>query len=67
MMDLTTHIVDIFGWPNIILSSEKLDFADSNIPEKMDGKESLQTQLEKQYKAALTALNTVKEDDLKPS
>lgn len=66
MMDLTTHLVDIFGWPAIILNSEKLDFADGYNPEKMNDKKDLQAYLEKQYRMGMEALEKAKEHDLSP-
>ena len=67
LMNLTTHIVDIFGWPPIILNTDCLDFADGYTPEKMDNKEDLQNQLDKQYKSGMNALEMAKEEDLKPN
>lgn len=67
LMDLTTHIVDIFGWPQVILDTEYLDFADGYHPAKMDNKEDLLEQLEKQYKSGLKALENAKEENLNPS
>ena len=67
LMDLTTHIVDIFGWPPLILNSDCLDFATGYRPEKMNNKADLQTQLEKQYNAGMNVLETAKEEDLKPN
>ncbi|QQX77101.1 MULTISPECIES: DinB family protein [Aequorivita] len=66
LMDLTTHIVDIFGWPQVILNTDYLDFADGYHPEKMDGKENLLQQLEKQYIAGIKALESASEEDLTP-
>ncbi|SRR5690606_3000386 len=67
MMDLTTHIVDIFGWPSIILKSEYLDFADGYNPEIMNDRADLQAQLEKQFNAGIHALENAKETDLDPT
>ena len=67
LIDLNTHIVDIFGWPKVILNTDCLDFADGYTPEKMDGKKDLQTQLEKQYKTGINALESAKDEDLKPN
>lgn len=65
LMDLATHIVDIFGWPQFILNTDYLDFADGYNPEKMGSKEDLLQQLEKQHKAGMQALENAKEADLK--
>lgn len=67
LMNLTTHIVDIFGWPPIILNTDFLDFAGGYAPEKMNNKEDLQNQLDKQYKEGTKALENAKEKDLNPN
>ena len=67
LMDLTTHIVDIFGWPPLILKSDFLEFTDGYLPDKMNDKAALQAQLDKQYTAGIHALEAAKEDDLKPN
>ena len=67
MIDLATHITDIFGWPHVIISTEFLDFADDYAPEKMANKDELSLQLEKQYKAGMKALEGAQEDDLNPA
>ncbi len=67
LMDLTTHIVDIFGWPELILNTAYLDFADGFNPEKMGGKADLLQQLEKQYNAGMQALTQASESDLIPN
>lgn len=67
LMNLTTHIVDIFGWPPIIINTNFLDFAGGYTPEKMNNKEDLQKQLDKQYKEGMKALENAKEEDLNPN
>jgi uncharacterized damage-inducible protein DinB len=67
MMDLTTHIVDIFGWPQMILATEYLDLSAGYTPEKMNDKKDLQAQLEKQYQQGMHALENAKEEALKPN
>lgn len=66
IMKLTNHIVDIFGWPQLILNTDYLDLSAGYNPEKMKDKEDLQSYLEKQYKQGLRALEAAKEEDLKP-
>lgn len=66
MMRLTNHIIDIFGWPEIILNTDCLDLSTGYNPEKMNDKEDLQAYLEKQYKAGMKALENTNEEDLKP-
>lgn len=67
MMDLATHIVDIFGWPDIILKTDYLDFADDYTPEKMNTPEDLQIQLEKNFERSLNALKSTSTNDLEPN
>lgn len=67
MIDLATHIVDIFGWPDLILKTDYLDFADGYTPEKMNKPEDLQKQLEKNYEKSLNALKSASTTDLEPN
>lgn len=66
MMNLTNHIVDIFGWPQLILNTDYLDLSADYKPEKMKDKEDLLVYLDKQYNSGIKALERAKEDDLKP-
>ncbi len=67
LMNLTNHIVDIFGWPQLILTTDYLDLTDDYKPKKMKGKEDLQAYLESQYRSGMQALENAKEDDLTPN
>ena len=43
MMPLATHIAEIFGWPEIIMKTENLDFSAGDYkPTFLDTKEELQ-------------------------
>lgn len=64
MMPLTTHFVDIFGWPYIIVQTDYLDLSEGYNPEKMNGKEDLLVFLEKQHKLGIQALENATEEDL---
>lgn len=66
LMPLTNHIVDIFGWPQLILDTDYLDLSSGYNPEKMNDKKDLQAYLERQYNAGIKALEHAKEEDLKP-
>ncbi|WP_026450399.1 DinB family protein [Aequorivita capsosiphonis] len=67
LMNLANHIVDIFGWPQLILNTDYLDLSADYKPEKMNDKKDLQAYLNKQYNAGLKALEQAKEEDLNPN
>ncbi|AFL80143.1 hypothetical protein Aeqsu_0634 [Aequorivita sublithincola DSM 14238] len=67
MMALTNHIIDIFGWPEIILNTDCLDLSAGYNPEKMNDKADLEAYIKKQYTAGINALEAAKEEDLKPN
>ena len=65
MMPLATHIVEIVGWPEIILNTEKLDFAAGDYqPLKFTTGEELNQKLEEFYNKSHAALNQLSEDAL---
>lgn len=66
LMPLTNHIVDIFGWPDLILKTDYIDLSGGYHPEKMDGKEDLLAYLERQYQKGIQALENASEEELEP-
>jgi len=65
MMPLATHIVEIVGWPDIILNIDKLDFAtDDYKPLKFTSGEELKVKLEEFYAQSNAAMNQLSEDGL---
>lgn len=65
MMALATHIAEIFGWPEFIMKTEKLDFAAGDYqPTFLQTKAELQQKLEEDYKKAKATLDSMSEDDL---
>ncbi len=65
MMPLATHIVEIFGWPEFMLNTEKLDFAAGDyVPTALDSKEALLEKLDADYLKSKNALQATKEEDL---
>lgn len=66
-MDLSTHIVDIFGWPDIVLKTDHIDFSDGYSPEKMTDKQSLLQFLDRQYSKAMETLKNAEEAQLQPN
>ncbi|HZJ20803.1 MAG TPA: DinB family protein [Pricia sp.] len=66
LIDLCTHIVGIYGWPETMLSTSDLDFANGQETEKIENRTQLEDQLDKQYKASLSALEQAGEPDLHP-
>lgn len=67
LMDLSTHIVDIFGWPDIVLKTDHIDFSDGYSPEKMTDKQSLLQFLDRQYSKAMETLKNAEEAQLQPN
>ncbi len=65
MMALATHLVEIFAWPNTILTTEKLDFAAGDYkPSLMANKEELQQKLEKDFNTGFESLNNYENENL---
>ena len=68
MMPLATHIAEIFGWPEFIMKTEKLDFAAGDYqPTILQTKAELQQKLEDDFEKTTKILNSMKEDDLNGS
>lgn len=67
LIDLSTHIADIFRWPEIMLNTTDLDFADEEKTEKIDTKAKLESQLDRNYQTSLAALEQATEKDLEPT
>ncbi len=67
LMPLANHLIDIFGWPGIILTTDFLDFSGGYEPQKTNNKEELQQYLEKQYADGIKALENAKAEDLEPN
>lgn len=65
MMPLATHLAEIFGWPEIILKTEKLDFAAGDYkPTILNTKAELQQKLEEDYQKNKDILAETNENDL---
>ena len=65
MMTLATHIAEIFGWPDFMMKTEKLDFAAGDYqPTFLNKKVELQQKFEEDYKKSKETLNTINESDL---
>lgn len=65
MMPLATHVAEIFGWPEIIMKTEKLDFAAGDYqPTVLTTKDELQRKLEDDYQKTKEALDNTTEEDL---
>lgn len=62
---LANHIVEIFGWPEFMLNTEKLDFdAGDYQPSDISSKDELLTKLEDEYKKGLERINSAQEEEL---
>ena len=65
MMPLATHIVEIVGWPEIMLNTEKLDFAAGDYkPLHFTSREELKAKLDEFYAKSQNALSQLSEDAL---
>lgn len=65
MLPLATHIVEIVGWPDFMLKTEKLDFSANDYkPSVINNKAELQKKLDDDYSASKAALENITEDDL---
>ncbi|MPS63762.1 DinB family protein [Chryseobacterium sp.] len=65
MMPLATHIAEIFEWPNTILKTSELDFANTDYqPKKFTTKEDLLKALDENYQQGMNALENANEDKL---
>lgn len=62
---LTSHIVEIFAWPALILATEKLDFAAGDYkPTNYNSVENLQHKLNDDYQSGKDALENASDNDL---
>lgn len=65
MMALATHIAEIFGWPEYMMTTEKLDFAAGDYqPTFLHTKAELQEKFEEDYKKSLATFENMNEADL---
>ena len=65
LMPLATHVIEIFGWPEIVMKTEKLDFAAGDYqPTILATKEELQKKLEEDYAKTKETFDHTTEEDL---
>ena len=65
LMVLATHIAEIFGWPDFMMKTEKLDFAAGDYQQTfLETKAELQQKFEADYQKSKETLNTINESDL---
>lgn len=65
MMPLATHIAEIFGWPEIMMKTENLDFSAGDYkPTFLNTKEELQQKLEEDYNKTKPVLEAMQENEL---
>ncbi|RTZ50285.1 damage-inducible protein DinB [Chryseobacterium arthrosphaerae] len=65
MMLLSTHIAEIFEWPNTMLTTSELDFANSgNQRKQLSTREDLLQALDQNFKSGKEALENAQENDL---
>jgi len=64
MIHLAIHVVEIFGWPDFMLKTEYLDFAENPYsPAPISDKAELMGHLEKSYQAGAEALRNMSDSD----
>ncbi|UJF30834.1 damage-inducible protein DinB [Kaistella sp. 97-N-M2] len=65
LMPLVTHIAEIFGWPEYIMKTEKLDFAAGDYqPTFLQTKAELQEKFEQDYEKSKATLDKMSPEDL---
>lgn len=65
MILLATHIAEIFGWPEIIMKNDKLDFAAGDYqPTFLNSKAELQKKLDDDYQKTKQTLYNTSEEEL---
>lgn len=65
LMALVTHIAEIFGWPEYMMKTEKLDFAAGDYqPTFLNTKTELQQKFEEDYAKSKETFENMKEEDL---
>ena len=65
MMPLATHIAEIFGWPDYMMKTTKLDFAAGDYqPTYLNTKAELQQKFEEDYQKSKETFENMKEEDL---
>ncbi len=65
MKVLTIHVVEIFAWPDFMLNTDFLDFAESPYTQpKINTRQELQEKLDKDYAKGAEALKNLKSEDL---
>ncbi len=68
LMTLATHIAEIFGWPEFIMKTEKIDFAAGDYqPVFLQNKEELINKFEADFEKSQETLAKMQETDLEGS
>ena len=65
LMPLASHVIETLGWPESILTTDKIDFAAGDYqPSNFTTKAELQQKLEDDYAKSKAALEKITEEDL---
>lgn len=65
MMPLSTHIAEVFGWPDFIMKTSVLDFGAGDYkPTILETKSQLLQKLDEDYQKSIATLNEISEDQL---
>jgi uncharacterized damage-inducible protein DinB len=63
---LSNHLVDIFGWPDLMLRTRELDVSVPSENQPVETREDLEKRLDEQYQKSMEALEKAEEKDLDP-
>ncbi|WP_053992853.1 DinB family protein [Mangrovimonas sp. TPBH4] len=64
MGHLSTHIAEIFGWPEVVLNTDELDFMKAEAPKIMENAQELEQCLDEKFEKNMTALKSANDSDL---
>ncbi|OMP30006.1 DinB family protein [Mangrovimonas sp. DI 80] len=64
MGHLSTHIAEIFGWPEVVLTTDELDFKEGDGPKLKENAQELEQTLNEKYEKNIAALRAANEADL---
>ena len=67
MLPLAQHIAEVFGWPDFIIKTDGLDFAEGGERPKLESREDLLKVLDDSYKNNKEALEKVTVAELEPT
>ncbi|GAA4439659.1 hypothetical protein GCM10023091_22210 [Ravibacter arvi] len=66
LMPLAQHVAEVFGWADIVLKTDSIDFASGDRPQPFSSRQELLDALEKNHAVSIEALSRAAEADLLP-